>query len=235
MRVTKKIKEQLLADANGKCEYCGVTVDEHTAMVDHKIPLSKGGSSDIDNLAIACQKCNIMKADRILGGISGPMVESAAKLWIHAYLKSPKVTLFISIIGLVVTAFSIYQSEISRKEQIEQKLSRNSEFKTQIQQLNDTERSLKTLLEFVDAQRNQVTQYEQNIQNLEKEKQKLEPLVNANKATVEALFLAQEARAKENANQERWIGFGLGILASIIASFVMVLGRYFIASKRENP
>ena len=234
MRVTKKIKEQLLVEAEGKCEYCGVAVNEHTAIIDHKIPLSKGGGSDIENLAIACPKCNILKADKILSGISNPMVESAAKLWIHAYLNSPKVTLFISIVGLVVIALSIYQSEVSRKEQIEQKLLRNSEFKTQIQQLNDTERSLKTLLEFVDAQRNQVTQYEQNIQNLEKEKQKLEPLVNADKETVEALFLVQEARAKENADQERWIGFGLGILASIIASFLMVLGKYFIASKREN-
>jgi len=234
MRVTKKIKEQLLKQANGKCEYCGVEIDERIAMIDHNIPLSQGGSSDIDNLAIACPKCNILKADKILDSISNPVVESAAKLWIHAFLKSPKVTSALSFIGVIVTVFAIYQSDIQRKEMLESELSKNLEFKTQIQELSETEKSLKSLLKFVSSQRERVTQYEQSIQQLENEKQKLEPLVNADKGTVEAIFKVQEERAKVNASQERWIGFGLGILASIIASFVMVIGKYFVVSRQEN-
>ncbi|OCL96492.1 HNH endonuclease [Aliarcobacter thereius] len=66
MRVPKKIKEQLLKQAKGKCEYCGIELYERTAMVDHKIPLSKGGSSDIENLAICCQKCNILRQTKYL-------------------------------------------------------------------------------------------------------------------------------------------------------------------------
>ncbi|WP_321311503.1 HNH endonuclease signature motif containing protein [Halarcobacter sp.] len=234
MRVTKKIKEQLLKQAEGKCEYCGIELDERTAMVDHKIPLSQGGSSDIENLAISCPKCNILKADKILGSISNPVVESAAKLWIHAFLKSPKITSISSIVSVIAVVLTIYQTEIIRKEKLEAKLSENLDFKSQIKELSETEKSLKTLLTFVSSQKQKVIIYEQNIQQLENEKQKLEPLVNADKATVEALFKVQEERAKENANKERWIGFGLGILASIIASFVMVIGRYFFVSRQEN-
>ena len=234
MRVTKKIKEQLLKAADYKCEYCGVEVNEHTAMIDHKIPLKAGGTSEIDNLAIACPKCNILKADKILGSISNPVVESAAKLWIHAYLKSPVATAIISIVVGVGASFLVYQNEQQRKAQINVELSKNSDFSAQIKQLNDTEKSLKTLLAFVSAQKDRVTQNEKNIQQLEFEKQRLEPLVSADRAMVDALFKAQEERARENASQERWIGFGLGILASMLASFVIVIGKFFYAFWRKN-
>jgi len=234
MRVTKKIKEQLLEAANGQCEYCGTEVNLQTAMIDHKIPLKDGGSSDIGNLTIACPTCNILKADKILGTISNQAVESAAKLWIHAYLKSPAITVVISIVVTLAGALLGYQADLNRKIVTESELSKNLEFKSQIQQLDETEKSLKTLLSFVSSQRDKMTQNEISIQKLETEKQKLEPLVNADRATVEALFKAQEERAQANANQERWIGFGLGILASIIASFAMVIGKYFIVARREN-
>jgi len=234
MRVTKKIKEQLLKASDYKCEYCGVEVNEHTAMIDHKIPISAGGTSDIENLAIACPKCNILKADKILGRISNPVVESAAKLWIHSFIKAPIVTATISIAISVGAGFVAYQAEQHRKAGIEKQLAESLDFKAQINQLNETEKSLKTLLNFVESQRDKVTQNEQSIKQLETEKQKLEPLVNADREAVEALFKVQEERAKANASQERWIGFGLGILASIIASFIMVIGRYFIASRKEN-
>lgn len=233
MRVTKKIKDQLLQQAEGKCEYCGVKVNEKTAMIDHKIPLSKGGTSTIENLAIACPKCNILKADRIFGSISNPVVESAAKLWLQAFIKSPRITVVASLIVSSLTIFSLYMIGITQKSSIENQLSKNLEFKTQIQQLDETERNLKELLKFVDTQKVKVTQYELNIQKLEKEKQNLEPLVNADKAMVEALFKAQEIRAQENASKERWIGFGLGIVASIVASFCMVIVRYFFTVKRK--
>jgi len=49
------------------CEYC------HTAeqwqyvrfTVDHVVPLSQGGSDDMDNLALACFHCNRRKAGRV--------------------------------------------------------------------------------------------------------------------------------------------------------------------------
>jgi DNA-directed RNA polymerase subunit RPC12/RpoP len=234
VRVTKKIKDQLLKAADYKCEYCGVEVNERIAVIDHKIPLKAGGTSEAENLAIACPKCNFLKADKILGSISNPVVESAAKLWIHAYIKFPVATAIISIAVSVGASFLAYQGEQQRKAQTVAELSKNSDFSAQIQQLSETEKNLKTLLAFVSAQKDRVTDNERNIQQLESEKQRLEPLVSADRATVDAFFKAQEERARKNASQERWIGFGLGILASMFASFIIVVGKFFYASWRKN-
>jgi 5-methylcytosine-specific restriction endonuclease McrA len=34
--------------------------------IDHGVPVSKGGKSDLDNLKIACYPCNYKKADKTL-------------------------------------------------------------------------------------------------------------------------------------------------------------------------
>jgi hypothetical protein len=36
-------------------------LDENTPSTDHKIPRSKGGTNDLDNLWIICNKCNTLK------------------------------------------------------------------------------------------------------------------------------------------------------------------------------
>lgn len=47
---------------NYECRYCSrVCVDPHC---DHVQPLSRGGSSEDDNLVTACPSCNLRKKDR---------------------------------------------------------------------------------------------------------------------------------------------------------------------------
>lgn len=56
-----------------KCYICGVSTpkklrgsfEDNAPEVDHIIPLSKGGSHVMSNLACACRKCNIEKSDNI--------------------------------------------------------------------------------------------------------------------------------------------------------------------------
>lgn len=44
------------------CYYCGITIeDKNNITVDHRIPKSKGGSSEDENLVIACRRCNVEK------------------------------------------------------------------------------------------------------------------------------------------------------------------------------
>lgn len=45
------------------CFYCGRRLRKLEATVDHKVPLSQGGSSYHTNLCIACPDCNRDKAD----------------------------------------------------------------------------------------------------------------------------------------------------------------------------
>jgi hypothetical protein len=45
---------------NGQCVYCNSSSD---LTIDHKIPQSRGGDNNIDNLQIACRSCNAAKRD----------------------------------------------------------------------------------------------------------------------------------------------------------------------------
>jgi len=45
------------------CFVCGEHVDASTATAEHIIPLSRGGTDDIDNIAISHRKCNMRRSD----------------------------------------------------------------------------------------------------------------------------------------------------------------------------
>ena len=60
--VTVADLRELLRQAYGTpCKYCGRRLDMNTLVLDHIIPISKGGSSNIDNLQIICKTSNGIK------------------------------------------------------------------------------------------------------------------------------------------------------------------------------
>lgn len=46
---------------NGQCFYCGLN---KKLTIDHKMPLSKGGSNRPENIVLACKECNSSKRDK---------------------------------------------------------------------------------------------------------------------------------------------------------------------------
>lgn len=54
-------KHFLLSAQSNTCYYCGKYLLHIDATVDHKLPLSRGGLSDIDNMCISCSVCNMEK------------------------------------------------------------------------------------------------------------------------------------------------------------------------------
>jgi 5-methylcytosine-specific restriction endonuclease McrA len=52
---------------DGKCQYCGTSVDRKEATLDHVQPVSKGGKTTWDNCVTACGPCNSGKADKTKG------------------------------------------------------------------------------------------------------------------------------------------------------------------------
>lgn len=48
----------LVAQYAGRCAYCG---EEAELIVEHRIPLSRGGTNWIENIVPACRKCNARK------------------------------------------------------------------------------------------------------------------------------------------------------------------------------
>jgi 5-methylcytosine-specific restriction endonuclease McrA len=49
----------------GKCFYCGIKLVNRAVTVDHFIPKSLGGSSDLSNKVAACGPCNWNKSNRM--------------------------------------------------------------------------------------------------------------------------------------------------------------------------
>ena len=226
-------RDQALDLAENKCYKCGSEVNDKTAMFDYKVNTGNDSDRTIENIRVSCPKCSLMDVEKLFGTLTNPVVESAAKLWIHSYIQSPARTVIFSIFTGLVASFVVNEiSQTTNSASNSNKLS--LDFKSQIAQLDETEKSLKMLLGFVNKQKETTVLNEQKIKQLELEKLELEPLVNADKATVEALFQAQEQRASANIAKERWFGFGLGILASIIASIVMVVVKYFFINRRKN-
>ncbi|MBD1566422.1 HNH endonuclease [Vibrio sp. S12_S33] len=51
----------------GTCNYCKQQLHNRAQLVvDHVIPMVKGGSNSIDNVILSCWLCNIKKGDKIL-------------------------------------------------------------------------------------------------------------------------------------------------------------------------
>lgn len=228
------IKEKLLNKTNNKCSYCGIEIDFKSSVIDHIIPLSKGGTNDEENLTISCKKCNILKADKILDNIgTPPLIKTAAKLWIHSFLIKPTLTIVLSVIALIITIFSFY-SELNKKDYIYKQSDSTRNFNKQFSELTNTENSLKELLVFISTQKNKMLEVENILNELNTEKKRLEPLVKADKESIKALLEYQNNKSNESNNKERIIGFGLGVLGSIIAAIIIAISKYFYYKRKEN-
>ncbi|MEX2952068.1 hypothetical protein AB4K01_12810 [Serratia fonticola] len=158
--------------------------------------------------------------------------EAFVDFWVKRYKKSPRPTSIISalsvlfiFIGIVAT---IYTSEQARS----QKLEKTQIYTEQFELLKNTERNLNDLADFISNKKNEIEATESLIQNLETKKSELEPIVSANQEVVNAIFLQQRREMERTIWIERGVSFGLGILASLIATIIWhFIGRF----KREKP
>lgn len=66
--IPKSLRLEAIARAKGYCEYCQTNSQIVITMeVDHILPFARGGKTVIDNLCLACQRCNGSKHDFITG------------------------------------------------------------------------------------------------------------------------------------------------------------------------
>ncbi len=66
-RIRGKKRDAVFAAADFRCEYCQTPIEFtiQPFVVEHIVPLIRGGKSSIDNLACACGGCNGHKYDKI--------------------------------------------------------------------------------------------------------------------------------------------------------------------------
>ena len=58
---TRDLRKTLINE-DSKCFKCGTMLNLH---LDHIIPISKGGKNELNNIQILCQKCNLLKGNKI--------------------------------------------------------------------------------------------------------------------------------------------------------------------------
>lgn len=62
-QITDKVIKSVLEKYDNRCAYCGEEVLEKFH-IDHKLPLSRGGGNEFENLALSCPECNYKKNDK---------------------------------------------------------------------------------------------------------------------------------------------------------------------------
>lgn len=62
-KITYSTIDEIKTKYDNKCAYCGKDCSQEYH-IDHKLPLSRGGGNNIDNLALSCPTCNLRKNDK---------------------------------------------------------------------------------------------------------------------------------------------------------------------------
>ncbi len=110
----------------------------------------------------------------------------------------------------VAIAQGIWQIDHRQQPTFEQKIGR----------LKETEDSLKDLMQFAQDQQKQLEDSQAIVEKLKSEKKKLEPVVESDRKFVDAVLAAQANRQAVNVWMERGIGFVIGTLGSLLATFI---------------
>lgn len=63
-KLWKRISKEVFVRDNYTCKYCGQVGG--LLEVDHVVPISKGGTNEIENLTTSCRRCNRQKKDKTL-------------------------------------------------------------------------------------------------------------------------------------------------------------------------
>lgn len=62
-RYDRVIKKAFRHESSNVCYYCNTTDLKENMQVEHKVPVSRGGKTNNENMVISCRKCNLIKSD----------------------------------------------------------------------------------------------------------------------------------------------------------------------------
>lgn len=157
-------------------------------------------------------------------------IDSAAELlvreWRKLYKQSPRATTAATLLALAIGGTAIFFVQRNAAAEREARRLQSQSYVTQAQLLDETRVNLKALLSFIEDQRTSLKDSEQALLALKREHDKLKPLIESDRKTIDALFAAQEARNQSAQSAERWIGFGLGVISSLFASLIWAIFSY---------
>lgn len=68
-KIPAALRREVIKRAKGFCEYCRTDSDfsDSPFDVEHIVPISKNGKTEIENLALSCHGCNLYKSNKTEG------------------------------------------------------------------------------------------------------------------------------------------------------------------------
>jgi hypothetical protein len=164
-----------------------------------------------------------------------PGMELLVEKWFEFYHRRRVLTIVISSIVILAIAVLVHQGYKIEQEKLEIKRLQKQDYAKQIESLSRMKTSLENLINFVYEQQKHLKETEDALTIMKNEHEKLKPLVEIDKKLIDALFAAQETRNRTAQITERWIGFGLGVGASLLASLVFAVISYVVKRRRNPP
>jgi hypothetical protein len=149
--------------------------------------------------------------------------ELLVREWQKLYKRSPKATIAGTFLVLSIGAAAVFFAERNAVADRKAKLLQSQSYVTQAQLLDETRINLRALLRFIEDEQRNLKSSEQALLALRREHDQLKPLIDSDRKTIDALFAAQEARNQSAQVTERWIGFGLGVISSLVASLIWAI------------
>jgi hypothetical protein len=144
---------------------------------------------------------------------------ASAAIAVIAFTLGETWLMLLGIFGSVGWLFNVYvlQDQVVSNPSVD-------EYSRVIKNIEEIGKQLSKLGSFLEKERARISDAEATIRKLDEEKNKLEPLVNTQRETVDAILAAHSERTAKRAWKERIIGFSLGLAASLIAA---VIYEYF--------
>jgi hypothetical protein len=133
MSIPDFLRSEVITRARNRCEYCGLSQEgqEATFHIDHIHPVSLGGETHLDNLALACVSCSLRKGARIEAqdpetGLIVPLFHPRSDSWNLHYRWMDAELVGISATGrATLTALAINRLIAINIRQQEQRLERH--------------------------------------------------------------------------------------------------------------
>lgn len=166
--------------------------------------------------------------------ISSP-ADDAFKRWFkRQYDRHPRLTILATLLVFASLIAVLFWAQFRDQQIAEARRRQILDYETQLSELSKVETSLRNLTEFVRTQKARLKDSEDLIAALKTEQQRLTPFVEADRRVVKAVLELQQQQAQAGVTRERWIGFGMGILASTVASFLYGIVGSFLRKRRAT-
>lgn len=108
-------------------------------------------------------------------------------------------------------------------------------YSEQMQQLEDTKKSLQGLIQFIEAEQKRAEETEKVVENLKEEHDKMKPVVEADRKVVDAVLSLQEERRSQNVWWDWSVGFVSGVVSSVVASLLVMAGVWLYTKRKVKP